>query len=83
MKIGALSKQSGVSIDTIRYYEKRGLIPQAARTTSGYRQYATEDVLRLKFIVTIQHKKSLTGFFSKKRKIVCFEITHIGYAISL
>jgi len=51
MKIGELSKQSGVSIDTIRYYEQRGLIPEARRTASGYRQYSTEDVSRLKFIV--------------------------------
>ncbi len=51
MKIGELSKQSGVSIDTIRYYEQRGLIPEAMRTASGYRQYSTEDVSRLKFIV--------------------------------
>jgi len=51
MKIGELSRQTGVSIDTIRYYEQRGLIPTAARTVSGYRQYSDGDVSRLKFIV--------------------------------
>ncbi len=51
MKIGELSKQTGVSIDTIRYYEHRGLIPPAARTQSGYRQYSVSDITRLKFIV--------------------------------
>lgn len=51
MKIGELSKETGVSIDTVRYYEQRGLIPPAARTASGYRQYSTGDVTRLKFIV--------------------------------
>ena len=51
MKIGELSKQAGVSIDTIRYYEQRGLIPEAERTASGYRQYSAADVSRLKFIV--------------------------------
>jgi len=51
MKIGELSKQSGVSLDTIRYYEQRGLIPKAARTQSGYRQYTSNDVVRLRFIV--------------------------------
>jgi len=45
MKIGELSKQTSVSIDTIRYYEKRGLIPPAARTQSGYRQYSDGDAL--------------------------------------
>jgi len=51
MKIGKLSELTGVSIDTIRYYEQRGLIPAAARSESGYRQYTPEDVTRLKFIV--------------------------------
>jgi len=51
MKIGELSKTTGVSIDTIRYYEQRGLIPAVARTTSGYRQYAEGDASRLRFIV--------------------------------
>jgi len=51
MKIGELSKRSGVSIDTIRYYEQRGLIPAALRSASGYRQYAVSDVSRLCFIV--------------------------------
>jgi len=51
MKIGELSKKTDVSIDTIRYYEQRGLIPPAARTASGYRQYSIEDVSRLNFIV--------------------------------
>jgi len=51
MKIGELSKQTGVSIDTIRYYEQRGLIPLAQRSASGYRQYSDEDVSRLAFIV--------------------------------
>jgi len=51
MKIGELSKETGVSIDTIRYYEQRRLIPQAVRSEAGYRQYSPEDVRRLKFIV--------------------------------
>jgi len=51
MKIGELSRQTGLSIDTIRYYEQRGLIPAAARSASGYRHYTTGDVSRLTFIV--------------------------------
>jgi len=51
MKIGELSKMAGVSIDTVRYYEKRGLIPCAVRSASGYRHYQRQDVIRLKFIV--------------------------------
>ncbi len=62
MKIGELSGKTGVSIDTIRYYEKRGLIPQAARSQSGYRHYANDDAVRLRFIV--QAKK--LGFTLKE-----------------
>ncbi|WP_072659993.1 heavy metal-responsive transcriptional regulator [Mariprofundus micogutta] len=51
MKIGELSKMTSVSIDTVRYYEQRGLIPRVARTQAGYRQYTSNDITRLKFIV--------------------------------
>jgi len=51
MKIGELSKMTGVPIDTVRYYEKRGLIPKSVRSASGYRQYNKHDATRLKFIV--------------------------------
>lgn len=39
MRIGQLAHSSGVSTDTIRYYEKIGLLPRAQRTGSGYREY--------------------------------------------
>jgi len=58
MKIGELAKQAQVSVDTIRFYEKRGLITQTSRSHSGYRMYAPNDVKRLQFIV---HAKEL-GF---------------------
>ena len=51
MKIGKLSKISGVSIDTVRYYEKRGLILSPARSQAGYRIYNPQDISRLNFIV--------------------------------
>lgn len=50
MKIGELARQCGVSIDTIRYYERQGLSPQPAREVSGYRQYRSADVERLRFV---------------------------------
>jgi MerR family copper efflux transcriptional regulator len=51
MTIGRLAKQAFVNIDTIRYYERNGLIPEAARRASGYREYEAADVRRLRFIV--------------------------------
>lgn len=47
MRIGELARQSGVSIDTIRYYERLGVLPRAARTPSGYREFPDGAVTRL------------------------------------
>jgi MerR family copper efflux transcriptional regulator len=51
MTIGRLAKQAGVKIDTIRYYERNGLIPEPTRRLSGYREYGATDVARLRFIL--------------------------------
>lgn len=50
LTIGKLAKRSGVGIDTVRFYERQGLLPQARRTDGGYRAYTDEDVDRLRFI---------------------------------
>jgi Cu(I)-responsive transcriptional regulator len=50
MTIGKLSRATGATIDTIRFYEKAGLLPKPARTASGYRKYSPEDELRLTFV---------------------------------
>ena len=50
MNIGQASQASGVSQRMIRHYEKIGLIPQALRRDSGYRDYSDADVHRLRFI---------------------------------
>ena len=48
--IGALAKRARVSIDTVRYYEKRGLLAPESRRPSGYRRYGDLQLLRLRFI---------------------------------
>lgn len=50
MSIGALGKATGVNIETIRYYERIGLLPEPDRTPAGYRQYGPEHLRRLSFI---------------------------------
>jgi MerR family mercuric resistance operon transcriptional regulator len=48
--IGALAGESGVNIETIRYYEKIGVMPTPARSAGGYRLYTAEHLKRLTFI---------------------------------
>lgn len=50
MKIGELAHRSHVGIDTVRYYERQGLLPAPARLASGYRRYEQNDVARLRFV---------------------------------
>ena len=50
MKIGEAAALAGVPVATVRYYERRGLIADAKRTPSGYRQYDADVARRLRFI---------------------------------
>ena len=50
MKISEAAATSGCHLETIRYYERVGLMPRPTRTGSGYRAYAPHDVERLRFI---------------------------------
>jgi MerR family copper efflux transcriptional regulator len=50
MTIGAVAKRVGVAIDTIRYYEREGLLPEPLRRESGYRSYDEGAVRQLRFI---------------------------------
>lgn len=54
LKIGELSKQTGIGIETLRFYEKSGLLDKPARTYSGYRMYSSDVLDRLKFIKQAQ-----------------------------
>lgn len=56
MKIGALATATQTPVDTIRYYEREGLLPPAPRSSGNYRLYRTEHVERLGFI---RHCRSL------------------------
>ena len=50
LKIGQVAKQSDLTVETIRYYEQRGLIPEPNRLDSGYRVYPESILTRLNFI---------------------------------
>jgi len=61
LRIGEIAKLSGVCVETLRFYEREGLIPKPARSQSGYRQYSETAVKQIQFI---QHAKAL-GFSLK------------------
>ena len=52
--IGQVAQRTGLTVDAIRFYEKVGLLPRAARSTGGYRLYQDRDVADLQFIQRAQ-----------------------------
>lgn len=61
LTIGQVAKEAGVHVETVRYYERQGLIPEPPRRASGYRQYSPDFVRRIRFI-----KRAQTLGFSLK-----------------
>lgn len=52
--IGAIAREAGVNVETIRYYQRRGLVSEPAKPLGGIRDYAPEHVQRLRFIKRAQ-----------------------------
>ncbi|HEY4973449.1 MAG TPA: Cd(II)/Pb(II)-responsive transcriptional regulator [Steroidobacteraceae bacterium] len=69
MTIGALAKRTQCQAETIRYYEREGLLPPPARSQGNYRQYETRHVERLSFI---RHCRSLDMTLDEIRALLDF-----------
>jgi DNA-binding transcriptional MerR regulator len=54
MKIQEIAEKTGLSIHTLRYYEKERLLPPVARLENGHRQYSQEDLYRVVFITRLR-----------------------------
>lgn len=72
MRIGELARRSGVEVETLRYYEKVGLLPSPPRRGNGYREYGPDHVERLAFIrhcraldMSLADVKSLLDFVTR------------------
>lgn len=70
MKIGDLAKATGTQAETVRYYEREGLLPDAGRTESNYRVYNEAHVRRLGFI---RHCRSLDMTLGEIRTLLRFK----------
>lgn len=69
MTIGQVAKRSGVGVETVRFYERKGLLDAPPRRESGYRQYSQEVIRRIQFI--------------KRSKDLGFSLKEIGELLSL
>jgi MerR family mercuric resistance operon transcriptional regulator len=54
LTIGKLAKQAGVTIETIRYYQRKGLLQEPEKPVEGYRQYPVDAIARIRFIKRAQ-----------------------------
>jgi Cd(II)/Pb(II)-responsive transcriptional regulator len=72
MKIGELAKTTGTQVETVRYYEREGLLPTPQRTDGNYRIYGASHVERLSFI---RHCRSLDMTLGEIRILLGFKDT--------
>lgn len=70
LSIGKVAKQAGVSVETIRFYERKGLLQEPVRKESGYRQYTEQDIKKLVFI---QHAKNLGFSLNEIRELLSIQ----------
>lgn len=54
MRIGELAQQLGITAESLRFYERRGLLPTPARSENGYREYTSTDVERLRLLIGLR-----------------------------
>jgi Hg(II)-responsive transcriptional regulator len=75
LTIGQVATAADVNIQTIRYYERRGLFPTPRRTSAGYRQYADDAVARLRFI---KHAQELGFSLKEIQELLGLRVRHGG-----
>jgi MerR family copper efflux transcriptional regulator len=71
LKIGQVAERAQVGVETVRFYERHGLVDEPPRTESGYRQYSEEAVSRLRFI---RRAKSLGFSLHEIRELISLRL---------
>ena len=86
MRISDLAKATGCHLETVRYYERIGLLPQPDRSTAGYRDYRDIDTERLRFIVrgrtlgfSLEEIRSLL-MFASRTELSCDQVDDVARA---
>ena len=69
LTIGQIARRAGVGVETVRFYERQGLLEEPERRESGYRQYTEEVVYRLRFI---RRAKELGFTLKEIRELMAF-----------
>ena len=72
LTVGQLTQKAHIHIETVRYYEKLGLMPVPRKNTSGYRQYSEHDVTRLAFI---KHAQELGFSLKEIRELLSLRVS--------
>ena len=80
LTIGRLAKDAGIHLETVRYYERQGLMPKPPRTQSGYRLYSADAIRRLRFIKRAQE----LGFSLREvRELLALRISRTATAAAV
>jgi MerR family mercuric resistance operon transcriptional regulator len=82
LTIGTLAKQGGVNVETIRYYQRRGLLQEPLKPRGGFRHYTTDAVKRVRFIKRAQALgftlEEITGLLTLDERKACLETREIA-----
>lgn len=85
LQIGELSRRSGCNIETVRYYERIGLLPRPSRSASRYRLYGPDDVNRLTFVrrarelgFSLEEVRTLLALSMERSGDACSEVREVA-----
>ena len=73
LRIGQLASSASVNVQTVRYYERRGLLDASKRTSGGYREYDVGAVRRIRFI---KHGQALGFSLNEIRELLALRVRH-------